>query len=150
MSSGITDSPSQTMKAAPIVKTPAQYIASLPEPRRSAIRTLHKTILAAVPALKPAVGYGMLGYGFRHYNCASGREGDWFVVGLASQKQHISLYLCVCDGDGYLAEKNKHRLGKVSTGRSCVRFRKLENLNLKVAMDLVKRAATLAARSKSS
>ena len=135
------------MKAAAKIQTPAQYLASLPEPRRSALQAIHDAIRAAAPALKPHVAHGMLGYGPFHYKYASGREGDWFVVGLASQKNYISLYLCAAESDGYLAEKNKDRLGKVSVGRSCIRFKKLEDLNLKVAVQLVKKAAKLAKKS---
>ncbi len=131
------------MKASANIKTPAQYIASLPEPRRSVVRTVHIAIRKAAPALKPNLCYGMLGYGIQHHRYANGREGHWVVVGLASQKNHISLYVCVCEGDGYLVEQHKDRLGKVATGKSCVRFRKLEHLNLSVAMKLVKRAAQL-------
>ena len=131
------------MKAATNIETPEQYIANLPEPRRSALQAIHDAIRAAAPELEPHVAHGMLGYGPFHYKYASGREGDWFVVGLASQKNYISLYLCAAEPDGYLAEKNKHRLGKVSVGRSCIRFKKLEDLNLKVAVQLVKKAARL-------
>ncbi len=38
-------------------------------------------------------------------------------------------------------KKHASRLGKVSTGKSCIRFTKLENLNLEVAMELVRIAA---------
>ena len=129
------------MKAPAHIKTPAQYIASLPDERRAAVRALHAAIRKAAPGLKPGLQCGMLGYGSYHYKYASGREGDWPVVALASQKQHLSLYLCCADASGYLAEQNKARLGKVSVGKSCIRFRKLEDLNLKVAMELVQRAA---------
>lgn len=130
------------MKASPRIKTPEQYLASLPEPRRTALTAIHKAILSAAPGLKPSIGSGMLGYGTYHHKYASGREGETAVIGLASQKNHISLYFgCATDDDGYLAEKNKDRLGNVSVGRSCVRFKKLEDLNLKVAMELVKEAA---------
>ena len=132
------------MKAAAHVKTPAQYINSLPAERRPMVRALHNAIRKAAPALKPGLQFGMLGYGLQAYKYASGRDGLWPVVALAAQKHHVSLYLCTCDGDGYLAEKNQKRLGKVSVGKSCIRFRKLEDLNLKVAMQLVKRAAKLA------
>jgi len=136
------------MKAAPGIRTPQQYLASLGEERRAGIRALHNAIRKAAPALKPGVHFGMLGYGLRHYKYASGREGDWPVVALASQKHHFSLYLCACDQDGYLPVQNKQRLGKVSVGKSCIRFRKLEDLDLKVAMELVKRAARLAGMEK--
>lgn len=130
------------MKAAASISTPEQYLASLPLPRRVALTAIHKAIRSAAPALKPSIQSGMLGYGTYHYKYASGREGDAAVVGLASQKNHISLYLgCSTDGEGYLAEKNRDRLGKVFVGRSCIRFKKLEDLNLKVAMELVKEAA---------
>ena len=130
------------MKASASIKTPAQYLASLPEPRRTALTKIHKAIRSAAPGLKPSIQSGMLGYGTYHYKYASGREGETAVVGLASQKNYISLYLgCATDGDGYLAEKNKDGLGNVSVGRSCVRFKKLDDLNLKVAMELVKEAA---------
>jgi Domain of unknown function (DU1801) len=133
------------MKASPSISTPEQYLASLPEPRRTALTVIHKAIRSAAPGLKPSIQSGMLGYGSYHYKYASGREGEAAVVGLASQKNHISLYLgCAGDEEGYLAETNKDRLGRVSVGRSCVRFKKLEDLNLKVAMELVKQAANQA------
>ncbi len=53
-----------------------------------------------------------MGYGPYRYKYASSREGDWFVVCLASQKNYISLYICACDDNGYLVENNKERLGQ--------------------------------------
>jgi len=131
------------MKAAEEIKTPAQYIASLPADRRAAVQSLHEAITKAAPDLEPHVGGGMLGYGHYHYKYASGREGDSAVVSLASQKNHISLYMCAAEDGEYLAEKNKERLGKVSVGKSCIRFKKLEDLDVKVAMELVQRSAKL-------
>jgi hypothetical protein len=131
------------MRANPQVKTPSDYLANLAEARRKILNAIHKAIRAAVPKLKPQIMHGMLGYGLYHYQYASGREGDWFVVGLASQKNYVSLYICACDKDGYLAEKNKSRLGKVCVGRSSIRFKELEDLNLKVALELVRKAAAL-------
>ena len=40
------------------------------------------------------------------------------------------------------AGQNKARLGKVSVGRSCIRFKKLEDLDLPVAMEPVKKASS--------
>ena len=131
------------MKAGPNVKTPAQYIAALPDGRRAAVQAIHRAIVKAVPKLKPFFIRGMIGYGKFHYKYPSGREGDWAIVGLASQKHHLSLYICCADKKGYLAEQNKARLGKVSVGRSCIRFKKLDDLNLPVALELVKQTAGL-------
>ena len=131
------------MKADPSVSTPAQYIAQLPEERRQSIQTLHDAIREAAPELKPFISGGMLGYGPYHYKYGSGREGDSAIVSLASQKNHISMYVCATKGDEYIAEKHKTRLGKVSVGRSCIRFKKLEDLNVPAAMEVVKEAAAL-------
>jgi len=137
------------MKASLTIKTPNDYLRSLTEPRRKILATLHKAICLTAPRLKPHIKYGMLGYGNYHDKYASGREGDWFIVGLASQKNYISLYICACDKDGYLAERNKDRLGNISVGKSCIRFKKLEDLNLKVTLELVKKASKLARGSAS-
>lgn len=129
------------MIATPEIKTPAQYFASLAEPRRSEMRALHDAIRKAVPKLKPEMIGGFLGFGKYRYKYDSGREGDTGVVMLASQKQYISLYLgCPDDGES-LAEKNKRRLGKVNVGKCCIRFKKLADLDLQVAMELVQETA---------
>jgi hypothetical protein len=135
------------MKPQRAVKTPKQYIANVPESRRDTIQTIHDAILAAVPEAKPFVFNGMLGYGRYRYKYASGREGEWFIVGLTNRKHHISLYICRCDKDGYVVEQNLDKLGNVSSGRSCVQFKNLESLNLKAALQLIKKAVKAAKMS---
>ena len=107
--------------------------------------TLHQAIRKAVPKLAPLIMSGMGGpliaYGKYRYKSASGREGDWFTVGLASGKTGYALHICVGGESGYLVEKNAAKLGKVKTGRSCINFTKLEDLNLPATMALVKEAA---------
>jgi hypothetical protein len=71
--------------------SPDEYIAGLDEPRRGQIARLHELIRRVVPELEPHMQSGMIGYGTYHYKYASGSEGDWFVVGLASNKRYISL-----------------------------------------------------------
>lgn len=131
------------MRAAATIKTPTQYLASLPEERRVILTALHRAITKAVPRLKPFIVYGMIGYGPYHYKYASGLEGDGSVVALASQKQYISLYIAGTENGTCIAEKNKQLLGKVSVGKVCVRFKKLEDLNLPEALKLIQRSATL-------
>ena len=128
------------MKAPPDITTPTAYLNSLPPERKQALTTLHRAIRKAAPNLKPLIIHGMLGYGKFHYKYASGREGDTAAVCLASQKHHISLYLCGSDKNGTLAEQNKARLGKVSVGKSCIRFKNLQDLNLEVALELIQKA----------
>ena len=122
-----------------------EFLAALPADRRDTMTTLHKAIRKAVPKLAPLIMSGMGGpliaYGKYRYKSASGREGDWFTIGLAAGKSGYALHICVGGEGGYLVEKNAAKLGKVKTGRSCINFQKLEDLNLAATMALVKQAA---------
>lgn len=129
-------------KALPTVD---EFLAALPADRRDTVTTLHKAIRKAVPKLAPAVMSGMgpsplIGYGKYRYRSASGREGDWFLIGLGAGKSHYSLHICSMDKGGYLVEQNAAKLGKVKTGRSCINFKKLEDLKLPAAMAVAKKA----------
>ena len=121
-----------------------EFLAALPADRRDTMTTVHQAIRKAVPKLAPVIMSGMGGpliaYGKYRYKSASGREGDWFLIGLAAGKSGYALHLCVGDKGGYLVEQNAAKLGKVKTGRSCINFKKLEDLKLDVAMGLVKQA----------
>jgi hypothetical protein len=131
-----------------ILPTVDEFLASLPDDRRDTMTTLRRAIRKAAPKLATARMYGMgsssiIGYGPYHYKYASGREGDWFLIGIAAGKSHYSLHICAGDKNGYLAEQNATKLGKVKTGRSCINFKKLEDLKLDAAMALVKQATKL-------
>jgi hypothetical protein len=83
-----------------------------------------------VPKLKSHFAYNMLGYGsFPYLNYKKGMI-DWPVIALANQKNYVSIYVCSVDKGEHIAEKYQKELGKVSVGRSCIRFKKLEDLNL--------------------
>ncbi len=123
--------------------TPDDYIAALDEPRRADIAQLHRLIRETVPDLEPAVDAGMIGYGRFHYRYASGREGDASLISLASRKRYISLYvLCTVEG-GYLAEQYAERLPKASIGKSCVRFKRTDDVDLGVLRELVAEAGRI-------
>ena len=123
--------------------SPEEFIASLEEPRRTEIRRLHEVIVSAAPELGATVDGAMLGYGPFHYRYATGREGDTFLLSLASRKQYISLYV-LCTEDGrYLAERYADRLPKASIGKSCVRFKRTDDIDIDVLRDLVADAARI-------
>ncbi|MGB1130900.1 MAG: DUF1801 domain-containing protein [Haloferula sp.] len=127
------------MRAPDDVTTPEGYLASVPEDRREALKTLDVLIRRTLPDLEAAIVYGMIGYGEKTSGAGNDRPSDWAKVNLANQKRHISLYLCTPGPEGYLPELAKDRLGKVSVGKSCIRFTKLENLNLEVVEELLKK-----------
>lgn len=123
-------------------KTPEEYIEKIEEPRKSQILQLHQLILKTVPQLKPYIISGMIGYGSYHYKYASGREGDWCIIALASQKNYISVYVCAIDGKEYVAESYKSKLPKSSIGKSCIRFKKIEDIDLDVLKEIIKKGET--------
>jgi hypothetical protein len=121
-------------------KTVSDYIAQIDEPRKGEIKKLHAFIRNLIPDEKPHLVYSMIGYGSFHYKYASGREGDWPIIALASQKNYISVYVCAVDDNGkYVAENYKQQLPKSDIGRSCIRFKKLDDINLEVLGDIIQR-----------
>lgn len=121
--------------------TVSQYLAAVPDERKKDIEFLHAFIQKTAPALTPHFAYNMLGYGSFPYKNYKGELIQWPTVALANQKNYISVYVCAVDGGVYVAEKNKARLGKVSVGKSCIRFTKLANVNLDVLKEVIKQAA---------
>lgn len=118
-------------------KTPEEYISMIDEPRRSQIQELHDFIKKLLPNLKPFIISGMIGFGHYHYKGKSGREGDWMVIGLASQKNYISVYACASDGKKYVAENYISKLPKASIGRSCIRFKKTEDIDMNILKEII-------------
>src|SRR3989344_5388173 len=121
-------------------KSLEEYFSMLPEERKKPMEFLHKFIQSTVPRLKPVFSYNMPGYGLFKYKNYKKEVIDWPVIALASQKNYISLYVCAVDKGEYIAEKHKDNLGKVGVGKSCIRFKKIEDLNLKTLEKVLKMA----------
>ena len=122
-------------------QSPAEYIDRLEEPRRTEIRQLDELIRQTAPHLEPHLLSGTLAYGRYHYRGRSGREGDWFIIGLASQKRYISLYVSAATPDGYLAESYRDRLPKADIGRSCVRIKRVADVDRATLVNLIREGA---------
>lgn len=118
--------------------SPKEYIAQIDEPRKSEIQQLHDFIRKTIPDQKPYIVHNIIGYGTYPYKTKAGKEGEWFPVGLASQKNYISVYACCVTKDGkYIAEKYKKELPKASIGRSCIRFKKVQDIDLDVLEKII-------------
>ncbi|MET4159886.1 DUF1801 domain-containing protein [Agromyces sp. PvR057] len=81
-------------------------------------------------------GPSIVGYGLQHHRYATGREGDWPIVGFSPRKANMSLYGLQLPGGEELVE----RLGKVKVGAGCVWVGRLSNIDLDVLASLVDRA----------
>ena len=130
------------MKGKTDAKTIEQYIAEVEETRRGDIQALHDMVREVAPELEPTMDFGMLGYGKVQYKYASGREGEWMKIGIANNKQYISLYSCAADENGYVAERYKERLPKANIGKSCVRFKRLSDLDEETLRELIRETAS--------
>ena len=80
-------------------------------------------------------GDSIVGFGTYQYKYASGRQGEWFLTGFSPRKQSLTLYIMsgFSEYDQLLG-----KLGKYSTGKSCLYVKKLDDINMDVLRDLVK------------
>lgn len=119
----------------------ASYIAAQPAERQGPLKALDKLIRKTVPKLKAHFAYNMIGYGSFKYLNYKKETIHWPTVALAGQKNYYSIYICALENGKYIAEKYKKDLGKVSVGKSCIRFKKPEDLDPKGLAKVLKLAA---------
>lgn len=128
--------------------TVAEYLASLPDDRRTAIEAVRKTILANLDkGYAEGIQYGMIGYFVPHsvyppgYHCDPKQPLPF--ASIASQKNHIGIYLfCIYNDAGETAEfvKAWKATGKkLDMGKSCIRFKKIEDVALDVIGNTIRR-----------
>lgn len=129
-------------------KTVAEYMASLPADRREAIAAVRTTILANLDrGFEEGMSYGMIGYHVPHavfpagYHCDPKQPLPY--AGLASQSGHMSLYLMGVYFDPadakWLATEWKKAGKKLDMGKSCIRFKKLDDVPLDVVAAAIRR-----------
>ena len=121
-------------------KSIEDYIAAIPDERREIVTFIHDFILASVPSLRPYFATNMIGYGTFAYKNYKKEMIEWPVIALANQKQYISIYVCSVIGGKYVAETYAKKLGNVKVGKSCISFRKLEDIHLDVLKKVLQEA----------
>jgi len=96
-------------------------------------------LMKKVTGKKPEMwGDSIVGFGSYHYKYASGRESDWFLVGFSPRAQNLTLYI-MAGFDTY--ETLLGKLGKHTTGKSCLYIKNLEDVDMDVLKELVRRSA---------
>jgi hypothetical protein len=113
--------------------------------REEELRRVDALVLAAAPGidreLVPVGSGSMLGYGLMPYRPRSAKGTTmWPLIALAAQKRHLSLYVCAVVDGQYLAESRAAQLGKVSCGKSCIRFTSLDRVDTAALDQLVRDA----------
>jgi len=119
-------------------KTPQEYVDSLPEDRKSALSKLRNTINKNLPTgFKETMGYGMLCYVVPHSTYPNGYHCDPKLplpfLSIASQKNfiavyHMGIYTDKELLDWFTAEYPKHVKTKLDMGKSCIRFKKPDEI----------------------
>jgi hypothetical protein len=107
------------------------------EKKRQDSFAILKLMQEATNAKPKMWGDSIVGFGSYHYKYASGREGDWFLAGFSPRKQNLTLYI-MPGFEKYETLLNK--LGKHSTGKSCLYIKKIEDVDLDVLKELVERS----------
>ncbi len=100
-----------------------RYLEELPAERRQAIAALRQMIRAEAPEARETMQYGLPTYTLR---------GEPLYA-LASQKNYLALYVSQTD----LVADYQARLGKIDCGKSCIRFKRLEDLCLESVSELL-------------
>lgn len=122
-------------------KTVTDYLNELPDDRREAISKLRTIIRKNLPkGLEEGISYGMIGYAVPHKIYPAGYHCDPTqplpFASLASQKNYMALYLMTAyfqDSVAKVLRDGFQAAGKkLDMGKSCIRFRKLEDLPLDV------------------
>jgi len=118
--------------------TPDEYIAQLPEERQNAIQKLRKIIKKNLAqGYDEQMSYGMIGYVIPHKIYPNGYHCDPKLplpfINLASQKNFIALYHSGIYSDPslydwFVTEYPKHAKTKLDMGKSCIRFKKMNDI----------------------
>jgi len=118
--------------------TVEEYLNSLPDDRKAAMEQIRAVLLKNLPkGFKETMGYGMMGYVVPHslypagYHCSP--ELPLPFISIASQKNFIAVYHMGIYADPALlewftAEYPRHCKSKLDMGKSCIRFKKLNDI----------------------
>uniref|UniRef100_UPI004049E207 DUF1801 domain-containing protein n=1 Tax=Gelidibacter sp. TaxID=2018083 RepID=UPI004049E207 len=114
------------------------YISQVPEDRKEVLTKLREVINSNIPkGFEEGIGYGMVGYSVPHslypsgYHCTP--ELPLPFMGYASQKNsinlyHMGMYIRQELYDWFVAEYPKYSKRKLDMGKSCIRFKKPEDI----------------------
>ena len=136
------------MSTRPAAATVEAYLAALPEDRRRAISSVRAAIRKALPTgYAEGIQYGMIGWFVPHSIYPAGYHCDpkqpLPFASLASQKSHMAIYLFCTYLDE--AQSNWFREAWLATGKrldmgkSCVRFKRIEDVPLDVVAEAIRR-----------
>ena len=132
--------------------SPKQYLEALPEDRKEPVSKLRQQILDNLPkGIEELMNYGMLGYVVPHsvysdgYHCNP--KDPLPFMNLASQKNFVAVYSMVLYSrkdlmDWFTSEYTKRCKYKLDMGKSCIRFKKMEDIPFDLIGELTAKVST--------
>jgi hypothetical protein len=123
-------------KTKPTDISPRDFIAAVEPQKRRDEGLVLLDLFERVTGWKARMwGPAIIGFGEYHYKYESGREGDFMATGFSPRKAKLSIYILpgYADYGDILA-----RLGKHSTGKSCLYINKLDDIDLDVLAELIR------------
>ena len=128
------------LKTQPNEKSVTDFLNSVENDTKRADSFTILELMKEVTGSEPIMwGDSIIGFGSYHYKYASGREADWFLTGFSPRVQNLTLYI-MSGFDEY--DDLLGKLGKHSTGKSCLYVKRLENIDLDVLKELVEKSVT--------
>lgn len=126
--------------------TADDYVSQIPEDRKPVFETLRQTILNNLPkGFEEGIQYGMIGYVVPHSVYPDGYHCDPKIplpfMSIASQKNSINLYHMGIYAkpelyNWFIAEYPKHSSRKLDMGKSCIRFKKIDDIPFDLIAEL--------------
>jgi len=123
------------LKTKPTKKSVKEFLKKVEHPtkRQDSFKILE--LMREVTNEEPVMwGDSIVGFGSYHYKYASGREGDWPLIGFSPRKQNLALYI-MAGFDDY--EEILKNLGKFKTGKSCLYINKLKDVDTQSLKKLI-------------
>lgn len=126
-----------------------EYITSQPEPKRSEINELNLVIHEVIPGCKlwfldgknkkgKVVSNPNIGFGSYTIKYADGATREFYQIGLSANTTGISVYIMGLHDKTYLPKTYGEKIGKASVSGYCIKFKKLNDINVEVLKEAVR------------
>jgi len=126
------------LKTKPTESSVEEFLNSITEePKHTDALAILEMMRQATGAQPKMWGSSIVGFGNRHYRYASGREGDWFLVGFSPRKDNLSLYLSYAE---IQCDDLKQKLGRYKTGKGCLYIKRLADVDTGILKEMISRA----------
>ena len=110
--------------------------------RRKDCQTVLELMQRATGEKPKMWGSSIVGFGRYKYKYASGREGEWLVIGFSPRKTDLTLYIMrgFEESEALLA-----KLGKCKTGKGCLYIKRLDDVEIPVLKKLISKSVAMMA-----